>query len=91
MDLALNNVQRLICHKTQPTNSSDTNEYQEEMNGLRDNLHRNKFAESITPAPRIMDRTTAISENSPQSVCQMSKALLKRSKRYVVYMIPGQY
>ena len=29
MDLALNNLQRLICHKTQPTNQSNNSKYEE--------------------------------------------------------------
>ena len=39
--------------------SSDSNPYQEEMKSLRDNIHRNKYPESITSAQRNLNRTTA--------------------------------
>ena len=39
MDLALNNLQKLICHKIQPTNCLQTNElYQIELLLLESNL-----------------------------------------------------
>ena len=53
--------------------SSDTDAYQE-MISLRHNLHRNNYPESITSAPRNVDRRVEDNtENSPRYVCPISK------------------
>ena len=48
-------IVRCIQHQAK-TISSDTDAYQEEMISLRHNLHRNNYPESITSAPRNLDR-----------------------------------
>ena len=44
------------CLQHRAKSSSDTDAYQEEMISLRHNLHRNNYPESITSAPRNLDR-----------------------------------
>ena len=48
-------IVRCLQHRAK-TISSDTDAYQEEMISLRHNLHRNNYPESITSAPRNLDR-----------------------------------
>ena len=48
-------IVRCLQHQAK-TISSDTDVYQEEMISLRHNLHRNNYLESITLAPRNLDR-----------------------------------
>ena len=35
MDLALNNIQKLICHKTQPTNQTNKQANKQPFNGVQ--------------------------------------------------------
>ena len=48
-------IVRCLQHQAK-TISSDTDAYQEEMISVRHNLHRNNYPESITLAPRNLDR-----------------------------------
>ena len=48
-------ILRCLQHRAN-TISSDTDAYQEEMISLRHNIHRNNYPESITSAPRNLDR-----------------------------------
>ena len=51
------------------TISSDTDAYQEEMISLRHNLHRNNYPESITSAPRNLDRRVEDNTRKFTTVC----------------------
>ena len=49
--------------------TGDSDSYQEEIKSLRDNLHYNIYPESITSAPRNLDRTTENITRKLTTVC----------------------
>ena len=68
MDLALNNLQRLICHKTKPTNHPlfpQWHLYYSSRNGLR--LTREKEISSLNGAHRISLHVSLVSEDGSSS------------------------
>ena len=83
-------IVRCLQHRAKAI-SSDGDAYQEETKRLKDNRHLNNYPESITSTPRNLDRTT---ENNSQKLTKVFLPYVKekkRFKRYVVYMIYGQY
>ena len=61
-------IVRYLQHRAK-TISSDTDAYQEEMFSLRYNLHRNNYPESITSAPRNLDRRVEDNTRKLTTVC----------------------
>ena len=61
-------IVRCLQHRAK-TISSDTDAYQEEMISLRHNLHRNNYPESITSAPRNLDRRIENNTRKLTTVC----------------------
>ena len=62
--------------------SSDTDAYKEEMISLRHNLHRNNYPESITSAPRNLDRRVEDNTRKLTAVClPYVKGLAERIKK----------
>ena len=61
-------IVRCLQHRSK-TISSDTDAYQEEMIILRHNLHRNNYTESITLAPRNLDRRMDDNTRKLTTVC----------------------
>ena len=61
-------IVRCLQHRRK-TVSSDTDAYQEEMISLRYNLHRNNYPESITSAPRNLDRRMVVNTRKITTVC----------------------
>ena len=74
-------IVRCLQHRAK-TISSDTDAYQEEMINLRHNFHRNNYPESITSAPRKLDRRMEDNTRKLTSVCiPYVKGLAKRIKK----------
>ena len=75
---------RIVCclqHRAK-TISSDTDAYQEEMISLRHNLHHNNYPESITSAPRNLDRRVEDNTRKLTTVClPYVKGLAKRIQK----------
>ena len=70
------------CLQHQAKISSDTDAYQEEMISLRHNLHRNNYPESITSAPRNLDRRVEDNTRKLTTVClPYVKGLAERIKK----------
>ena len=67
----------------------DSDVFQDELKSLRDNLHRNNYPESITPAPINLDWMTENNTRKLITIClPYDKGLSsKRLERYVVHMI----
>ena len=63
-----NGIVRYLQHRAK-TISSDTDAHQEEMISLRCNLHRNNYPESITSAPRNLDRRVEDNTRKLTTVC----------------------
>ena len=61
-------IVRCLQHRAK-TISSNTDAYQEEMISLRHNLHRNNYPESITSAPRNLDRRVEDNTRKLTTVC----------------------
>ena len=73
-------IVRCLQHRAK-TISSDTDAYQEEMIILRHNLHRNNYPESITSAPRNLDRRMEGNTRKLTTVClPYVKGLAERIK-----------
>ena len=74
-------ITRCLQHRAN-TISSDTDAYQEEMISLRHNLHRNNYPESITSAPRNLDRRVEDNTRKLTTVClPYVKGLAERIKK----------
>ena len=74
-------IVRCLQHRAK-TISSDTDAYQEEMISLRHNLHRNNYPESITLAPRNLDRRVEDNTRKLTTVClTYVKGLAERIKK----------
>ena len=74
-------IVRCLQHRAK-TISSDTDAYQEEMISLRHNLHRNNYPESITSAPRNLDRRMEDNTRKLTTVClPYVKGLAERIKK----------
>ena len=74
--------------------SGDIDAYQEEMNSLRYNLHRNNYPESVynigSKKSGEDDRERYVkTHHSISALCQRPSR--KKSKRYIVHMTSGQY
>ena len=61
-------IVRCLQHRAK-TISSDADVYQEEMISLRHNLHRNNYPESITSAPRNLDKSIEDNTRKLTTVC----------------------
>ena len=74
-------IVRCLQHRAK-TISSDTDAYQEEMISLRHNLHHNNYPESITSAPRNLDRRMEDNTRKLTMVClPYVKGLAERIKK----------
>ena len=57
------------------------------MDSLRDNFHHNNLPETITSAPKNLDRTTENSAWKPTTICQRPS---RKDSKNVTHMISGQ-
>ena len=74
-------IVRCIQHRAK-TISSDTDAYQEEMIRLRHNLHRKNYPESITSAPRNLDRRVEDNTRKLTTVCSPYQRIKKICSPY---------